>query len=1144
MKAESVPPRISANLLRRIIPIIGVLGASTLTAAPQMESIDLKYAPPGETVTLSGSDLAEIQTVRLLFGPFEESAPANQADASSVQFTMPDVRRKSREYLIMVTGPGGSTISLPGMIAEHTTVGEAAGEPSEILVVRSGGVLQGFVDARYIFVEAGGVYEIGSELFAEIIIAEDGSVVDLTGAGEMIDTRLFYSPGAEIIGSMPTNIHGESMGEEVPSITASYGDIFLGQGLPLNLTIEGAGQVLRQPSLPYYPYYSYVQLTAEAPAGVEFSGWSGDVNSSLSTIEVNISSHAPTLTATFSEGFVLKIFDIPGVEISVSPEQPAYGAGQEVTLTAYPLPGYIFAGWEMDAGGEGLSTVVVMDGNKTVMPVVRPESYEAIPQLTSVDHYALPENAVITFAGTSLDDVSEVNFAWLAGHFYPAPIETGAAGSTMQVRLPDFDQETREYSVVMSGATGSTVGISGSFSEYTDPTTDPLAPGMPEPERTLVIRAGGSLESDFMPGEIVVVEAGGLLALGEEVPSLIVAEDGAVVDFTNAGDHVSGLFLYGPGTFIIGDPPTDGGFGAYQRPLTSIRPSYGIESFTVGVPLNISVSGQGSVSKSPELDYIPLYSNIQLTAIPLPGGGFTGWSGDIISTANPLDVRVENEPLNITANFLDGFTLTVFPIPGIELDITPDKALYDQDETVTLSASPLAGYAFDGWALDAEGTGPIELTMDRSKTVLPLVRRLDYQHEPRLVSAATTSLPEGESSDLTGSGLASVDSAELLQFSRRYAADVIPESDTALRFTMPAVLSGTRPHWLWLESPAGSTVALGDTFTEVTGVQDTLFESQRVTVVRSGAILKGSVMADIVYVEFGALFILDETSQVTWIIAEDGAVIDLSRRITPLHARFYHGPGTLIRGEMPRSLGDGWIQEMRAPIGASFAVGPFQVGYPLNLTIEGPGSVTVDPDKDWYEFHEDVTLTANPDIDAHFIRWIGSVSGRNTSITIPVRGDMLQIARFSTAPDYFSTWRLIHFNTEELADPTISGFDADPDGDLLSNSTEYAFGTDPRIADEEFRAEISQQIIDEQTAYFLTYNRPRNALDVEYRVVVSTDMRNWHYNGDGSEKVYSVETSVEPLNADLEKITLRLYPEGNAPSLFFTRISAALFDGQ
>ena len=131
---------------------------------------------------------------------------------------------------------------------------------------------------------------------------------------------------------------------------------------------------------------------------------------------------------------------------------------------------------------------------------------------------------------------------------------------------------------------------------------------------------------------------------------------------------------------------------------------------------------------------------------------------------------------------------------------------------------------------------------------------------------------------------------------------------------------------------------------------------------------------------------------------------------------------------------------------------------------------------------------------------------------------------------------------EELGDLDISAFDADPDKDFLTNAAEYAFGSDPRMADGKRKLRVTKEKIDGEFHQFVEYYRPKNALDVAYRVLLSNDTLTWNFNGDDTDLVYSVERSVEAVDDETELVTVELYPETDSPKSFFVKISALLFE--
>jgi hypothetical protein len=95
----------------------------------------------------------------------------------------------------------------------------------------------------------------------------------------------------------------------------------------------------------------------------------------------------------------------------------------------------------------------------------------------------------------------------------------------------------------------------------------------------------------------------------------------------------------------------------------------------------------------------------------------------------------------------------------------------------------------------------------------------------------------------------------------------------------------------------------------------------------------------------------------------------------------------------------------------------------------------------------------------------------------------------------YDEWKAANFTAAELNDPSISGDNADPDGDGRSNLLEYAMGSNPRVSDAPTNDEPVYSISGNQLV--ITYVRNVGAPDLIYRVEVSTDMLTWTF-GDTS----------------------------------------------
>jgi hypothetical protein len=111
---------------------------------------------------------------------------------------------------------------------------------------------------------------------------------------------------------------------------------------------------------------------------------------------------------------------------------------------------------------------------------------------------------------------------------------------------------------------------------------------------------------------------------------------------------------------------------------------------------------------------------------------------------------------------------------------------------------------------------------------------------------------------------------------------------------------------------------------------------------------------------------------------------------------------------------------------------------------------------------------------------------RNPFVDFPDLVDAVWTADRYLAP---GTWRVTHFTFDELADESVSGWDADPDGDGVINLLEYAFGLDPR--DGQSLHPVS--VFREGDQNLVSFRKVRDAAEwgMQYHVETSPDLEYW-----------------------------------------------------
>ena len=145
--------------------------------------------------------------------------------------------------------------------------------------------------------------------------------------------------------------------------------------------------------------------------------------------------------------------------------------------------------------------------------------------------------------------------------------------------------------------------------------------------------------------------------------------------------------------------------------------SYEYGSYLGEYSLDVSVNGNGNVAKNPEQTTYSYGEIVILDAIPAPGWSFSSWGGDYLFSRNPLYKFMINDS-EITANFTQdeySLNITVNPVEGGSVEVSPQQPMYYYDEHVTLTPQAAPGWKFDHWSGDVSDTQvPLELTITKT----------------------------------------------------------------------------------------------------------------------------------------------------------------------------------------------------------------------------------------------------------------------------------------------------------------------------------------------------------------------------------------------------------------------------------------------
>jgi large repetitive protein len=360
------------------------------------------------------------------------------------------------------------------------------------------------------------------------------------------------------------------------------------------------------------------------------------VNHSGQNAAVSIALKANTGSATT---YVLTTNASGSGTIARTPDKPSYNSGETVQLTATPATGWQFSNWSGSASGSTNPLTVTMDGNKTItatftqLPTGGQQvvSYTLINSQTNTDIMTITNGSTLNIAGlngvniranTSPAIVGSVvmnlsgattnnrtestapyaQFGDSNGNYsngtlnlgnhtltatpYTSSGGNGTAGTPLTVNFTVVNQSASSYTL--------NVGITGSGSVIKNPDQSTYTPGQ---SVQLTANAASGWLFDRWEGSLT----------GNTNPATIVMNNNA---------SITAIFI--------------------QQ--------------TVSYSLTTSVTGSGSVSRSPNQQSFTSGQSVQLTASPASGWQFSNWSGNATGSVNPLTIVMDGNK-TITANF-------------------------------------------------------------------------------------------------------------------------------------------------------------------------------------------------------------------------------------------------------------------------------------------------------------------------------------------------------------------------------------------------------------------------------------------------------------------------------------------------------------
>jgi len=771
--------------------------------------------------------------------------------------------------------------------------------------------------------------------------------------------------------------------------------------IKVGTTSGGVGTLL--PAQATYLKNDYVQITAIPQTGYTFSGWTGTVTSTTNPLIISVSKNEwliPVFTAMAAPpatpSFTIQVDVSAGGSTSINPSHATYGKDDYVKITAVPQSGFVFSGWTGTVTSTANPLLLTVSKNEWIIPV-----FTAIAE---VQEYKIKIDSVS--GGTTSTNPAQSSFLkndYVQITAVPQPGFsfsgwTGTLTSTANPLLLTVSKDewlipvftaiaaTPEYTIKINAPTGGTVSQAPSKTTYLKNdyvliTAVPLA-GYTFSGWT------GTVSSTTNPLIITVTKDEWLIPVFTAIaappvtPSYIVQIDTSAGG-TASANPVQSTYAKDDYIKITAAPQPGFAFSGWTGTVTSTanpllltvsKNEWLIPVFTAVTPISEykikvdSVSG-GLTSTNPEqLSYLK-NDYVQITAIPQPGYTFSGWTGTVTSTTNPLILTVSKNEWLIpvfTANTVTPeYTIKINDPAGGTVSQAPSKTTYLKNDYVLITAIPLAGYTFSGWSGTVSSTtNPLIITVSKDEWLIPVFTAIAA---PPVTPSYTVQI------DTSAGGTTSADPAQATYAKDDYVKiTASPHSGfafsgwtgTVTSTANPLLLTVSKNEWL---IPVFTAVAATPEYT-----------------IKINDPIGGRV---------------SQAPSKTTYLKNDYVLITA----VPLAGYTFSGwSGTVSSTTNPLIITvtkDEWL----IPVFTAIAAPPVTPSYTVQIDTSAGGTTSADPDQVSYAKDDFVKITASPHPGFAFSGWTGTVTSTANPLLLTVSKNEWLIPVFTAntvTPEY------------------------------------------------------------------------------------------------------------------------------------------------